>query len=447
METKQGKRCGWSGSITQFLVLDESNFLAHLGDFIGDFKEEQVEAWRNSYHVLQQTLSSYQSEPWQLIFEYELPREGGRRPDVLLLLPGELLVIEFKMKGNPRSADYEQLSSYVRDFNHYHEAVAKYSLQVRGALVLTYFKEEKMQINTEKRLYITTGSGLGKFLALLKKNAKGKLLDSDEFLQGSYDRLPTIVEGARAIMTHEPLPSIRKVNNTNISQVLETLVSIVEEAKKTKTHHLVLLTGVPGAGKTLVGLQFSHMVEDAVYLSGNGPLVDVLQDALGNKTFVQALKNFKWEYLKHHVIPAENIFIFDEAQRAWDSKKMKKPFSEPDLMVKIAQDLKGWSVIIGLIGEGQEIYEGEEGGLPLWNTAIKDGQWTVHSHEHLAGQFPHATHHVTHQHLNLNVSLRSHLALGLHTWVHHLLTGKIDECTEETNQLKKIVLPCMFLEI
>ncbi|MFB3167434.1 DNA/RNA helicase domain-containing protein [Neobacillus sp. 179-C4.2 HS] len=437
MEHKNRNRCGWSGSIAQFIHIEENEFIAQLTDFVGEAKDEQVEAWRNCYHVLQKVFRFYKNENWQLFFEYELPREGGRRPDVLLLIPGELLVLEFKMRGNPRSSDWEQLSSYVRDFNHYHESVARYSLQVRGALVLTFIKEAKMIANKEKRLYLTSGSGLVQFIAWVKKKAKGKIINSHEFLQAQYERLPTIVEAARAIMQHEPIPSIRKVNNTNIPQVLDTLSSIVDEARITRTHHLVLLTGVPGAGKTLVGLQFSHMVDGAVYLSGNGPLVDVLQDALGNKTFVQALKNFKWEHLKHRVIPNEHIFIFDEAQRAWDSKKMRKDFSEPDLMVQIAQDQKEWSVIIGLIGEGQEIYEGEEGGLPLWNTAIRNGQWTVHSNENLVGQFPNAVQHETHQHLNLNVSLRSHLALGLHSWVHHLLTGNINQVKTETQQLKQ----------
>jgi hypothetical protein len=437
MEHKDGLRCGWSGIIAQFLTLEESSFIVQLTEFIGEAKDEQVGAWRDCYHVLQNVFLPYENENWQLIFEYELPREGGRRPDVLLLIPGELLVMEFKMRGNPRSSDWEQLSSYVRDFNHYHESIAKHSLQVRGALVLTFITEAKMLPNKEKRLYLASGSGLVDFIAWVKKNAKGKIVNNQEFLQAQYERLPTIVEAARAIMQHEPIPSIRKVNNTNIPQVLDTLSTIVEDAKVSRTHHLVLLTGVPGAGKTLVGLQFSHMMDGAVYLSGNGPLVDVLQDALGNKTFVQALKNFKWEYLKHGAIPKETIFIFDEAQRAWDSKKMKKDFSEPDLMVQIALDQKDWSVIIGLIGEGQEIYEGEEGGLPLWNAAIRNSQWTVHSNENLIGQFPNAIHHEIHQHLDLNVSLRSHLALGLHSWVHHLLTGNIAQATNETQQLKK----------
>ena len=115
-------------------------------------------------------------------------------------------------------------------------------------------------------------------------------------------------------MKNDPLPNIRKVNNTNIPLVLDTLKEIVTEAKTTKTHHLVLLSGVPGAGKTLVGLQFSHMVDDAVFLSGNGPLVDVLQDSLGNKTFVQPLKDFKWAYLRQKMIPNEHVLIFDRSE-------------------------------------------------------------------------------------------------------------------------------------
>jgi hypothetical protein len=147
------------------------------------------------------------------------------------------------------------------------------------------------------------------------------------------------------------------------------------------------VTGVPDAGKTLVGLQLAHTEQNSIYLSGNGPLVDVIQDSLNDTTLVQALFKYKREFLLHGIVPSEHIIIFDEAQRAWDAEKMQKNFSEPDLIIQLTLKDKSWSVVVGLIGEGQEIHEGEESGLGLWNQAIKNGEWIVNSSERLQGQF------------------------------------------------------------
>src|SRR5690606_5505265 len=131
--------------------------------------------------------------------------------------------------------------------------------------------------------------------------------------------------------------------SSNFDEVVREVKSIAHNAKENNTHHLVLISGVPGAGKTFVGLTLAHDIDKAVYLSGNGPLVEVLQDSLNNNTFVQSLYNFKTDYLRHNRIPSEHIIIFDEAQRAWDRNKMKIYKSEADVIIEIAKK-KPWSV-------------------------------------------------------------------------------------------------------
>ena len=142
---------------------------------------------------------------------------------------------------------------------------------------------------------------------------------------------------------------------------------------------MAFVSGVPGAGKTLVGLQFvyaeSGFNSQAIFLSGNGPLVEVLRDALNSKAFVSDLHAFIKTYGTTSKVPKQNVIVFDEAQRAWDAdhmmnKKMIKE-SEPELLVRIAEKIPDWSTLVGLIGHGQEINTGEEAGVPGWYAALK----------------------------------------------------------------------------
>ncbi|MCM3765629.1 DUF2075 domain-containing protein [Neobacillus niacini] len=195
-----------------------------------------------------------------------------------------------------------------------------------------------------------------------------------------------------------------------------------------------------------MGLHIAHNRKNAVYLSGNGPLVDVLQDTLNNRTFVQGLYGYKMDYLEKEIVPHEQIIIFDEAQRAWDAGKVDqslrrknkhpKNLSEPDIIKQIATSNKPWSVTIGLIGEGQEIYSGEEGGLKLWNTAIASKNIIVHAKHH-SSLFTNASKYETHTHLHLDCSFRAHAVLNYYAIVNSLLDEKFDLTKKLAQNLAK----------
>jgi len=166
-------------------------------------------------------------------------------------------------------------------------------------------------------------------------------------------------------------------------------------------------------------------------LSGNGPLVQVLQDALGSKVFVRDLHQFIKTYAlnKRKSVPSEHVVVFDEAQRAWDEDYMheKKAIrrSEPSLLLEIGASIDRWSTLIGLVGEGQEIHSGEEAGLSQWKDAVVEHgvqKWAVHCSPRVAGEFEGTNVH-THDQLDLTVSLRSRRAKDLHEWVRRLLEG------------------------
>jgi hypothetical protein len=232
---------------------------------------------------------------------------------------------------------------------------------------------------------------------------------------------------------------------------LDEVTRIIHEAARTGTRHLILVTGVPGAGKTLVGLQVAHAryLDDlavsreggrrtppAVYLSGNGPLVEVLQYEFrnaggGGKAFVRGVKSYVEQYTRNpRLVPGEHVLIYDEAQRAWDAAQVAEKHSgrgdgrsEPEHFVEFAERIPGWCVVIGLIGQGQEIHIGEEGGLGQWRSAVDGSQaaWMVHGSPQVTAAFSVRSAFRVSSDLHLGQVIRSHLATESDRFVAMLL--------------------------
>ncbi|MCE9557636.1 MAG: DUF2075 domain-containing protein [Armatimonadetes bacterium] len=236
------------------------------------------------------------------------------------------------------------------------------------------------------------------------------------------------------------------------------MLAVCETARTAGERHLILLTGVPGAGKTLVGLQLVYHAQlgefqtskPAVFLSGNRALVTVLQHALGSKAFVQRVDGFLQEYGgQFGGLPAEHIWVFDEAQRAWDAQKVRSAprrssnVSEPEDFLQLGSRIPGWAVIVGLVGEDQEIHDGEETGIGLWNEALSDVKetWQVHCPPQLTHHFNYAKIVHANQSLCLTESVRSHIAEEVHNWVRTLLDGDLPRAGEIALRVQKQGFP------
>lgn len=219
-----------------------------------------------------------------------------------------------------------------------------------------------------------------------------------------------------------------------VPETVALVDALASGAEQAGVRRAIFVTGVPGAGKTLVGLRVVYERAEgkpqSTFLSGNGPLVAVLQDALKSRVFVRDLHKFISSYGASTRVPEQHLLVFDEAQRAWDSGYMFKQkgvaHSEPELLVRIAERLPGWASLVGLVGTGQEIYSGEEGGLPLWREALAAAEesWEVFCPPEVAGSFEGLDVRV-HDELELRVSLRSRQAERLHDWVAAVLEARI----------------------
>ncbi|NLO27997.1 MAG: DUF2075 domain-containing protein [Actinobacteria bacterium] len=429
---------------------------------------EQVAAWRGEYEILGVTLreiaaSIPRARQWDIIFEYELPRERGRRPDVVILTGSQVLVLEFKETAALQRAHVDQVAAYARDLRHYH--AASHDKLVDPVLVLTRSPVERQwpdgwsgAVGSGSRwpgqsdddltaglepeaVAVVNPLGLRAVIAELERRAPDEPIDAEGWLSADYSPLPSLVSAARQIFNHEPLPQIKRAQSAGIPDTIATLVAAANQARDNRELHLALITGVPGSGKTLVGLQFvyeNHFGDtgsqrSAVFLSGNGPLVKVLQYALRSRVFVQDVHGFLKQYGgPSGRTPEEHIWVYDEAQRAWDSQRVLQKRghdrSEPEDFLSIGSRKDSWALMVGLIGEGQEIYLGEEAGLTQWNDAIArtSDPWTVHCPRKIADIFDSAERLDTDESLNLDMSLCTHLAEDVQGWVQDLLDGRLD---------------------
>lgn len=418
------------------MSLVERSLGGHLQELLGfNAANSQVEAWLEEINVLRTAfrdlaISRPDSLNWSVVLEYELPLEGGRRPDVIVLGPERIFVLEFKQDPVLSRSALDQVAAYARDISEYHS-------KSHGTVVLPYLIPTKTTGLLEIRDSVTVLSP-DKIAAHLDSAPDSNAINLNDWLDGDYAPLPTLIAAAKMIFSNERLPAIKRAESYGVAKAVERLKLIAEDAEKNSHRALAFVSGVPGAGKTLVGLQFVYESSDqssqAIFLSGNGPLVEVLRDALKSKAFVSDLHAFIKSYGTTSKIPKQNIVVFDEAQRAWDSNYMmiKKavPYSEPELLIAIGEKITDWATLVGLIGHGQEIHTGEEAGIAGWFKAIESehasSNWKVYAPPRFAKDFP-GRDIIEHEELDLNRTLRSKQAEELHSWVAALLTGRLRE--------------------
>lgn len=426
----------WLGDVQTFLETSEEEIFSELTRFARETGAPQLFAWDRSLGVLRRELTTCLpgAAGFALVLEFELPRSGGRRPDLIVLENGIVLVIEFKNRVEGEPADLDQIRGYVRDLEDYHAGCRERRLV--PVLVPIGMDRDPFEHDGVR---VVPPRGLGALIRQLAEAGGNRRGDARAWVDAPYEPLPALVEAARLLFERKPLPRLRRAESSRIPETVAFIESAIHDARRHNACLLALVTGVPGAGKTLVGLQVAYspnLDAPAVFLSGNGPLVQVLQYALDSKVFVQDMRSF----LRQHgdtkaPLPAERVVVFDEAQRAWDRDRVllkhrgRFANSEPDLLVGLGDRMPDGFVLVALIGEGQEIHAGEESGIGQWAEALRRrAGWGVIGPSHLAPAF-HAAglSYCEEPLLSLTTSLRSHRASDVALWTGLLLEGRLDD--------------------
>ena len=415
-------RAYFSDSIASFLSRDELTVLGELtaaSEF--DVDLSQRDAWRQEVRVLRSALLLFNDG--HLFLEFVVPRLG-KRIDAVLLLHGRLIVLEFKIGATSFArADIDQVWDYALDLKNFHETSRDRSiwpgLVITGNSGKLVEGEERAEDKVVEPTLVSSDR-LAEWLARVAGPRVEEAPAANEWQQGRYRPTPTIIEAATSLYRRHSVKEIARhdAGAKNLAQTSAAVARIIESSRDNRWKSICLVTGVPGAGKTLVGLDVATRFQDAkselhsVYLSGNGPLVAILSEALARdkvqqerrsgrtmrkgearqavQAFIQAVHHFRDEGLKDPLPPADHVAIFDEAQRAWNlsktadfmqRKKGQPGFaqSEPDFLVSCLDRHPDWAVVVCLVGGGQEINTGEA-GISEWLAVIQASypDWHVH---------------------------------------------------------------------
>lgn len=372
-----------------------------------DISTEQEEAWENQIKELQIRLEQHGIEG-DIIFEYDIVRLG-KRIDVILLIKHMVFSLEFKNGQSVFTAhDAQQAEDYAIDIKNFHKESE--DLYVCPILIATdaepYAKKQSTGCYPDKQVYLqreNIETLVPKISEISKLYGDDGEIDFDKWFNSPYYPTPTIIAAAVEAYSSHHLSEIAQseAGQDNINACEEKLNEVIAYAEQNKKKCVCFVTGVPGAGKTLVGLDVVAKNLDkgqdnlSVYLSGNGPLVEVLREALKKSVkakkqlnretevainaLIQSSYAFKKDNSSHKRPTPENILIFDEAQRVWNQEKMARKHndptmavSEPHLLYSIMNRHQDWAVMICLVGLGQDIYDGEVGINEWFKCGIVD---------------------------------------------------------------------------
>lgn len=460
MAIKRSNRCLFHAGFKEFIEADQFSILGRIHDaFHGQALTTTDEAWLGEIQLLQQALSPWKNEEAEIIFEYDIPRLG-KRIDVVLLLRGLIFCLEFKVgQKDALQSDVEQVMDYALDLKNFH----RYSHDHIIVPILIPTNHKSTSSTFTPSIYndfifnplITGATGLQdliqKVLLHANANTAGTIKD---WIISPYTPTPTIIEAARSLYENHSVENIirHEADNVTTDATIANVLEVINRSKRNREKSICFVTGVPGAGKTLVGLDIAvkqsyqadgtfNVDDGAVYLSGNGPLVAVLTEALARDNyakskekgedkklsdsrrevskFIQIIHRYRDNMLAKIKDPiingnleidpdkavklqqsgygeVEHVAIFDEAQRAWTHERIANylkrggtygnklkvdnfPMSEAAFLIWSLDRREDWATIVCLIGGGQEINTGEA-GISEWIAALNDRfpHWKVY---------------------------------------------------------------------
>ncbi len=478
----------YAADVATFLNADPDSILGTLArGHVFALEDLQRNTWSSQIQILQDKLSDFHEG--HIAFEYGIPRMG-KRADVVLLYKDIIFVIEFKVGASSfdRSA-VDQALDYAVDLKNFHEQSHDRVL----VPILCATKAPSLPIEDSPfddgvyNVIKCNVETLAPTITAFSKNIPvGETLDIRQWLASIYKPTPTIIQAAQALYQGHSVDNISRSDASaiNLSRTTNALTQIIEYSKQHQRKAICFVTGVPGAGKTLAGLNIANQRhnfdnnEHAVFLSGNGPLVDVLREALardevatqkslGNSytkkqalaktsAFIQNIHHFRDDSMATSKPPNEKIVIFDEAQRAWTleqtsqfmaRKKGKQDFnqSEPEYLISVMDRHEDWSVIICLIGGGQEINTGEA-GLPEWFRAVgkRYRHWDVFVSGRLTDrEYNHGVADIFEllSEDQLNVESDLHLGVSLRSFRSELLASFVKAALDGNTSLAKNICP------
>ena len=452
-------RCLYSSSFAEFINTSENSIFGTLCErYHGEALTTTREAWRSEISIMKEILFKFSNKDGKIIFEYDIPRLG-KRIDVVLLLEGIVFCLEFKVgQSSIIEADVDQVLDYALDLKNFHKFSQDHLIV--PILIATNYRNSSTEIQMsvyDDRVVnplMSGKSGVANLIVEVLKQFPNEPSVNPNWIISPYAPTPTIIEAAKTLYENHSVENITRHEADKVStdRTISCILDVIKHSKENQKKSICFVTGVPGAGKTLVGLDVAikqtyqgnkEPVKDegAVYLSGNGPLVAVLTEALAQDNYskcrangekkkmtdsrrevsksIQMIHRYRDNMLAKIKNPVENgvleidpekavklekagfgevehVAIFDEAQRSWTHKRLSDylkrggtygnklkvpnfPMSEAAFLIWSLDQREDWATIVCLVGGGQEINTGEA-GISEWIKALNEQypHWNVY---------------------------------------------------------------------
>jgi hypothetical protein len=462
--------------VSDFLKDDDERILGVLTtEHHHALEEPQRWAWLRQLSILKASLVGRPNA--RLFLEFYIPRMG-KRADAVLLAENVVFVIEFKVGAREHSSGaIDQVEDYALDLKNFHEG--SHTVPIVPVLISSDAQSllvPNLQFASDLvALPVSTNkTDLGILIDRVCRARTFPTLDIQDWMAKGYKPTPTIVEAAQILYRTHSVTDISRsdAGAKNLRETSASVSTVIDRARERHIKAICFVTGVPGSGKTLAGLNIAtrrseeHSDEHAVFLSGNGPLVDVLREALARDkvtregiakkvaerqvhSFIQNIHHFRDEYVGNDDIPIEKVVVFDEAQRAWtreqaanfmQRKRGQSNFdmSEPEFLISVMDRHADWCTIVCLVGGGQEINTGEA-GMSEWISAleVRFPNWDVYvsariglpeySSENDVKEFLASPRVHSDEHLHLTVSMRSFRAEALSKLIGHIVDNEPED--------------------
>src|SRR5579872_5371526 len=465
----------YDATVFDFLKDDTARILGVLAaEHHHALEEQQRWAWLQEISILKASLASRPNG--RIFLEFYIPRMG-KRADAVLIDENIVFVIEVKAGATAHtSAAFEQVEDYALDLKNFHEG--SHTTPIVPVLVSTDAESQpipKLKFANDRVASPvgTNKTDLGTLIDVVCSTETFPSFNIVEWMARGYKPTPTIVQAAEVLYRTHSVTDISRSDSgaKNLQETSASVGAVIDKARQNRTKAICFVTGVPGSGKTLAGLNIAtrrsveHLDEHAVFLSGNGPLVDVLREALTRdkaaredvskktaerevRSFVQNIHHFRDEYVGNLTIPLEKVVVFDEAQRAWTRKQAASfmqrkrgqhdfDMSEPEFLIAVMDRHPDWCTVVCLVGGGQEINTGEA-GMSEWidTLEVRFPKWDVHISSRMAlpeygsssqvQRFLESPRVHSDEHLHLAVSMRSFRAEALSELIGHIIDNELE---------------------
>ncbi|HEX3470663.1 MAG TPA: DUF2075 domain-containing protein [Silvibacterium sp.] len=463
----------YNAPVSDFLKDDAERILGVLTtEHHHALEQQQRWAWIQQISILKEALSSRPNG--RIFLEFYIPRMG-KRADAVLVSGNLVFVIEFKAGAIEHvSSAFDQVEDYALDLKNFHEG--SHYVPIVPILISTRAEYQPIpELQFADDLVAlpvgTNAAALGDLFNQICASRAFPNFDISEWMAKGYKPTPTIVEAAQILYQTHSVTDISRsdAGAKNLQETSASVSNVIDQARQDRKKAICFVTGVPGSGKTLAGLNIAtrrsdeHRDEHAVFLSGNGPLVTVLREALARdkarregvskktaerdvRSFIQNIHHFRDTYVGNDEIPIEKVVVFDEAQRAWtrvqaaafmQRKRGQADFdmSEPEFLISVMDRHPDWCTVVCLVGGGQEINTGEA-GISEWIRALETRfpDWYVHVSPRISlpeygsqievEEFLTSPRVRASEHLHLAVSMRSFRAETLSEWVGHVISNQ-----------------------